>query len=171
MTLVTEGFEITITAIDNGGNTVVKTYICDPANVPDYATAQTARTSIVGAFEGVSDMEVTGTSLKEIQYEDAIVYPPSLVEAENKASLTLQVLGQNKKANAQIPAPKPTLFNGTVGPSANQINVTEPLLVTYIGNFGASGFFTISDGEKIDTAVNSSGIVKGKRISAKNNNG
>lgn len=171
MALVTEGFEVQVTLIDNGGNRVVKTYQCDPATVPDFATAQTARLSIRGALEGVSDMEVVGTRLTEIQYEDAIVYPASLVEAENKASLTCQILGQNKKANLKIPAPKATLFNGTSGEAANQIDVGDALLVTYVGNFGSAGYFLVSDGEKIDIAVNGSGIIKGKRISAKNNNG
>lgn len=171
MALVTEGYEVQITAIDNGGNRVVKTYQCDPVTVPDFATAQTARLSIRSAFEGVSDMEVVGTRLTEVQYENAIVYPASLVEAENKASLTCQILGQNKKANLKIPAPKSTLFNGDEGEAANVINVKEPLLITYVGNFGATGYFLVSDGEKIDVAVNTSGIVKGKRISAKNNNG
>lgn len=172
MTLVTEGFEITITAIDNGGNSSTLTYVCDPDVVTDYAGAVTARTEIVADFEGVSDLEIVGTSLKEVQYEDAIVYPASLVEAENKASLTCQVFGKNKKANLKIPAPKPTLFVGDEGPAANQVDVKDPALVLYVANFGqTAGKFTISDGEKIDDTVNTSGVIKGKRISAKNNNG
>lgn len=171
MALVTQGFVVTITAIDNGGNTVTKRYECDPATVPDFATAQTARTSIVTAFKGVSDLVVVSTLLEEKQYEDAIVYPTSLIEAENKASITLQLLGSNKKANHKIPAPKPTLFIGASGESANQIDVTDALLTTYFGNFLTAGYFTISDGEKVAADPNGNGIIVGKRISAKNNNG
>lgn len=171
MALVTEGFEIMITVADNGNNRGTYTFICDPANVPDFATAQTARTSIRTAFDALTQAVIVGTRLTEVQYEDAIVYPASLVELENKASITYQILGQNKKGNLKIPAPIPTLFIGSAGNAANQVNVVEPLLTTYVGNFFSAGYFTISDGEKIAQDPNGNGVIVGKRISAKNNNG
>lgn len=171
MALVTEGFEITITVADNGNNRGTYTYVCDPVTVPDFATAQTARTSIVGALDTLTQCIIVGTSLKEVQYENAIVYPASLVELENKASITYQILGQNKKGNLKIPAPIPSLFNGTAGAAANQVDVTNAALTTYVGNFFSAGYFTISDGEKIAQDPNTNGVIVGKRISAKNNNG
>jgi hypothetical protein len=171
MALVTEGFIVTVTLMDNGGNTSTLTFVCDPLTVTDFATAQTARLSIRSALEGVTDAEVIGTTLKEVQYEDDIQYPASGIENENKASITLQIFGKNKKANIKIPAPKPTLFVGASGDAANQIDVTDPLLTTYVGNFLTAGYFTISDGEKIAPTPNGNGIVVGKRITAKNNNG
>lgn len=171
MALVTEGFEVTVTVADNGNNRGTYTYVCDPTNVPDFATAQTARTSIVTALDTLTQCIIVGTSLKEVQYEDTIVYPASLVELENKASITYQILGQNKKGNLKIPAPIPALFNGTAGSAANQVDVTNAALTTYVGNFFSAGYFTISDGEKIAQDPNSNGVIVGKRISAKNNNG
>lgn len=171
MTLVTEGFEVQISVVDNGNNRGTYTFICDPANVPDFATAQTARTSIRSAFDALTQAVVVGTRLTEVQYEDAIVYPTSLVELENKASITYQILGKNKKGNLKIPAPIPALFQGDAGDAANQVDVTAPLLTTYMGNFFTAGYFTISDGEKVAQSPNSNGVLKGKRISAKNNNG
>lgn len=171
MALVTEGFEVTITVADNGANSGTYTFVCDPATVPDYATAQTARTSIRSAFDALTQCVVVGTSLKEIEYEDAIVYPSSGVELEDKASITYQILGQNKKGNLKVPSPIPALFNGDAGASANQVNVGAPLLTAYMGNFFTAGYFTISDGEKVAQDPNSNGVIVGKRISAKNNNG
>lgn len=171
MALQTQGFEVILSLIDNSGNKVTKTYQCNPATVTDLTTAQAARAALIAAMANVSDMELVGTRLTEIQYEDAIVYPASLVEAENKASLTCQILGQNKKANLKIPAPNPNIFVGLSGSAANQIDVTDPALIAYVALFDSTGEFLVSDGEQIDTTVNGSGIIVGKRISAKNNNG
>lgn len=171
MTLVTEGFEISITLMDNGGNKSTMQFVCDPANVTNYADAQTARTAMISALGGISQSVIVGTALKEIQYEDAIVYPASLVENENKASITLQILGKNKKANIRIPAPEPVIFNGLSGGGANQVDTTQALVTTLAGMFHATGYFLISDGEKVALSPNGNGVVVGKRISAKNNNG
>ena len=170
MALVTEGFEISVTVQDNGKGRSTLTYICDPLTVPDFATAQTARTAIVTALGNVTEGIIVGTSLKEIQYENAIVYPASNIEIENKASVSLQIEGKNKKANIRIPAVSPGLFNGLSGAAADQIDVGNAALIIYVGNFLPSGYFTISDGEKVATSP-ANGIIVGKRISAKNNNG
>ena len=77
----------------------------------------------------------------------------------------------HKKGNLKIPAPIPTLFVGSAGNSANQVNVVEPLLTAYMGNYFSSGYFTISDGDKVAQDPNGNGVIVGKRISAKNNNG
>jgi len=171
MALVTEGFEVMITVADNGDNRSTLTYVCDPVTVIDFATAQTARLSIVGALDTLTQSVIVGTRLTEVQYEDAIVLPASLVENENKASITYQIAGQNKKGNLKIPAPIPTLFVGTSGSSANQVNTQNAALTTYMGNFQAAGYFTISDGEKVSADPAPNGVIVGKRISAKNNNG
>ncbi len=171
MALVLEGFEVTISVVDNGGNKGTYTFVCDPATVPDFETAQTARTAIVTAFGTVTQCAIVGTSLKEIQYEDSIVYPPTGVELEDKASITYQILGKNKKGNFKIPSPIPSIFVGSAGEAANQVDVKNPALTTYAGNFGDTGYFVISDGEKISDNPNGNGLIVGKRISAKNNNG
>jgi len=171
MAIVTEGFEITVSVADNGGNVSTLTYVCDPVTVVDFATAQTAEISIRGALAAVTDSVVVGSSIKEKRYNNAIVLPATGVQNENKASVTLQIEGQNKKANMKIPAPKATLFNGTSGEAADQIDVTDALLTTYFGNFLPAGYFTLSDGEKVSTDPNGNGIIVGKRIHAKNNNG
>jgi len=171
MAIVTEGFEITVTVADNGGQRSTLTYVCDPLTVMDFTDAQTAEISIRTALQAVTDSIVVGSSIKEVRYNDAIVLPAAGVQNENKASVTLQILGQNKKANMKIPAPKPTLFVGTSGEAADQIDVTDALLTTYFGNFLTAGYFTLSDGEKVSTDPNGNGIIVGKRIHAKNNNG
>lgn len=171
MALVTEGFEVSVTLADNGGNRSTLRYVCDPANVTDFATAQTARLSIVTALGNISESTIVGTALVETQYEDAIVYPPANVENENKASITYQILGKNKKGNLKIPAPEPAIFVGSSEASANQVNTQNALVTAYMGNFQAAGYFLVSDGEKVAANPAPNGVIVGKRISAKNNNG
>ena len=171
MAVVSEGFEITLTVADTGDNRSTLTYPCDPAVVVDYAEAVLAKTALIAAYEGVSDAEIVGATIKEVYYENAIVLPAS-AQVEMKASITLQIFGQNKKANIKIPAPKATLFNGASGAAFNQIDVTDPALIIYVGKYWTgTGLFYISDGEKVATASPANGIVVGKRINAKNNNG
>jgi hypothetical protein len=139
--------------------------------VVDFATAQTAEISIRTALQNVTGSIVVGSSIKEIRYNDAIVLPAAGVQNENKASITLQILGQNKKANMKIPAPLQTLFVGLTDQAADQIDVLDPLLTAYFGNFLTAGYFTLSDGEKVAPDPNGNGIIVGKRVHAKNNNG
>lgn len=167
MTLVVEGFEITLTAADQGDNRVTKTFVCDPAVVTDLATAETARSGLATLWVSVSEAVIVGMSIKQIWYEDAIALPTGNVENENKASITAQILGQNKKANVRIPAPLIAIFNGTTGSAANQIQPGNLSLIAYLEQFTTGEPFYISDGEKLASGI----ALVGKRISAKNNNG
>ena len=172
MVLITEGFEVTCTVQDNGKGKSTLSYPLDPANVADFAAAQTARTAIVAALNGVTQGSIVGTTLKETQYENAIVFPASNVEIENKASITVQIRGKNKKANIRIPAVDPALFNGMSGAAADQIDVNNAALGAYVALYYPTAPVFISDGEHVDNQEpNNNGIVVGKRISAKNNNG
>lgn len=167
MALVVEGFEITLTAADQGDNRVTKTYVCDPSVVTDLTLAETARAALAAAWVNVSEAVIVGMTIKQIFFEDAITLPTGNVENENKASITSQILGKNKKANIKIPAPVIGLFNGATGAAANQVDVTDAALLVYLTQFTDTNPFLISDGEKLAQAQ----PLVGKRISAKNNNG
>lgn len=172
MALVTQGFEITVTVQDNGKGKSTLTYVCDPATVPDYATAQTARGAVVSALSDIIQGVIVGTTLKEVQYENAIVFPASNIEIENKASITVQINGQNRKANLTVPTVSPAIFNGASGASADQVDVTDLFLEAYVDLFRhTTGYFYVSRDLHVADSPNGNGIVVGKRISAKNNNG
>lgn len=167
MAIVSDGFEITLSAQDQGGNTVIKTYETDPAVVTDLATAELARAGLEAIWVTVSELVISGMSIKEKFTNDALVLPTGNVEAENKASITGQLAGTSDKANIKIPAPVIGLFNGATGPAANQIDVNDSALLTYTGQYIVGQPFMLSDGQKLASAV----ALVGKRISAKNNNG
>lgn len=170
MALVSTGFEITASLTDNGGNVSTLTYICDPAVVTDYTEALTARALLATNLNSVTDSTIGKMTIKEVFEEDAFVYPPALVENENKASITVALVGKAQKGNIQIPAPIDGMFIGTAGPTHNVVNTGNASLATYVSMFHPTGPFFISDGDKIATTPNN-GMLKGKRISAKNNNG
>lgn len=165
MALVLQGWELSITLADNGANNTTLSWLANTAVVTDYATAEAQRDFLITDLEAVTDSIIVGTRLSEVQYNNAVAYPVAGVENENKASVTYLIQGTNKKGNLQIPAPIIGIFVNTSGPSANIVNVAAPLLTAYCDNFRTTGGWFVSDGESLQT------ILKGKRISAKNNNG
>lgn len=168
MAIVSTGFVITLSAADQGGNIVNKTFYTDPAVVTDAATCETARAALATLWPTVSELVICGMGCKECFEEDSLTLPTGNVEAENKASITMQLNGTKNKGNIKIPAPVIGIFNGPTGAAANQVDVTDVALQTYLAQWiPATGPFTLSDGQK----AQSSTPLVGKRISAKNNNG
>ena len=172
MAFITQGFEVTLTIIDNGKGSSTLTYVCDPAVVTTFAEAQAARDAAVSALSDVTQGVISGTSVKELQFEDAIVFPASNIEIENKASISVALFASNKKGNIQLPTASPSIFVGVSGASADQVDVLDPFLETYVDQYrNTTGVFFISKNEKVADSPNGNGIIVGKRISAKNNNG
>lgn len=165
MAIVSAGFELSISLVDNGGNSTTLTWQANPAVVTDYATAQAQRDLLVTDLQAVSNSVIVGTRLAEVEYEDSVAYPVAGVENEDKASVTYLIQDTNKKGNLKIPAPVIGIFVNASGPSANVVDVADAALVAYTDNFRTTGGWLISDGESLQT------VLKGKRISAKNNNG
>lgn len=172
MAIITTGFEVTITLQDNGKGKSTLRYVCDPAVVTNFTEAQAARDAAVAALADVTQGVIVATSLSELQEEDAIVYPASNVEIENKGSITVQLFGTSRKGNITLPTISPAMFIGTSGEAADQIDVTNAFLEAYADLFRhTTGEFFIARDQKIADSPNGNGIVVGKRISAKNNNG
>lgn len=168
MALISDGFWLTFTVADNGDNRGTLEFQGDPAVLVDFATALLESIAMIADFQAISEGTITGYAVSERFFEDTLVLPASNVELENKASITYQIAGTNKKGNIKVPTPEPAtgvVFVSNIGASANQVNTGSTLLSAYFDNFRAGGGFLISDGEKAGT------ILVGKRISAKNNNG
>lgn len=165
MALVPKGFELSISLVDNGANTTTLSWEANTAVVTDFTIAQTQRDLLVADLVAITDAVISGTRLTEVEYEDSLAYPAAGVENENKASITYLIDGTTDKGNLQIPAPKIGVFVNPSGPSANVVDVGETIVTNYCDNFRVSGGWFVSDGQSLIT------VLKGKRISAKNNNG
>lgn len=165
MAIVTKGWELSISLVDNGGNITTLSWEANTAVVTDLATAQAARDALVTDLEAISNAVIIGTRLSEVQYEDSVAYPAAGIENEDKASISYLIQDTNKKGNLKIPAPVIGAFVNTSGPSANVVDVTATVVTNYCDNFRTTGGWYVSDGESLQT------VLKGKRISAKNNNG
>lgn len=165
MAIVTKGFELSITVADNGANESTLSWEMNPATTADFTAAQAGRDALMTDLAAITQSIIVGNRLTEVQYEDSVAYPVSGVENENKASVTYLITGTNEKGNLKIPAPVPDVFVAATGPSANVVNTASTQLINYTDNFRIVGQFMVSDGQFLQT------VLKGKRISAKNNNG
>lgn len=158
MALATDGYWLTVSLVDNGGNVSTLRYELTSA---DAATAVTDAATIIAALDAVTNAVISNYSWGERFAENAFAYPAAGIENEDKASVTVLLDGAGaKKANFKIPAPVIGVFMGATGPSANEVDVLDAALVTYGGIFEAGGEAYISDGETMDSMLN------GKRISA-----
>jgi len=165
MAIQTKGFELSISVTDNGGNISTMSWECNTTNVTTFAEAQAARDALMADLAALTDSVITGNRLTEVQYEDNIVYPSAGVENENKLSMSYLISGTNEIGNLKVPAPKIGAFVAASGPSANVCNVGATIVTDYVANFGTGGDFFVSDGQSLGS------LLRGKRVSAKNNNG
>lgn len=165
MAIVTAGYELSVTLADNGANQSTLSWEANSAVVTDFTIAQTQRDNLVTDLLAISDCIFISSRLAEVQYNDSIAYPVAGVEIENKASITYLIDGTKDKGNLKVPAPNQDIFVNPTGPSANVVDVGDPLVTNYCDNFRVTGGWFVSDGQSLIT------VLKGKRISAKNNNG
>jgi len=168
MALVSAGFELSVSAVDNGGGVVTKIFQLVAATA---AAAATDALALIGDYNGVTDLVISGYSIKEMFVEDALVLPTSLnAQKENVARLSLQLASNpTKKVTYEIPAPIEAMFVGAAGSGENYnvVNTSYALLTTFTENFEAvGGTATISDGEFLAATNN---VVKGRRVHKKTN--
>lgn len=173
MAIETIGFDVSMTVRDNGKGRSVLKYQLDSTYVADFAAAQVARSAIYDALDAMTDGVISNTALTERQFENALVLPASNIEIENKAKISLQLIGKTRPATVAIPAVVPSIFIGSSGASADQVDVLDSLVEAYADLYrdDATGYCTISDGDKIADSPNGNGVIIGKRTSSKNTNG
>lgn len=168
MAIVSNGFWLTVTLSDNGGNTGTQTFQGDPAILVDFATALTQSQGLVADLDALTDLVITGYNVQERFFEDSIALPPANIELENKARISYSIQDTNKKGTLDLSSPVTTpgvVWQAASGAAANQVAVSSTEIQNYFDNFRTTGGFLISDGEKANQ------VLVGKRISAKNNNG
>lgn len=163
MALVSNGFWLSVTLRDNGGNETTRRY--QLASV-DAVEAGTHSAAIIAALNAVTDAVIVSWFNYQSFVEDAFAYPGSGIEIENLALLDFDIVDHpEKSATLTIPAPAPAIFVATSGAGANIVNTAHAAVIAYAALFLTGGAALISDGEVAQS------LVSGKRIHRKSSRG
>lgn len=163
--LSAQNFGMTVTFVDNGGNTANREYMMKTA-VATYADAAAAAAGMIPLLNALTTAVIAQYRVYQVFEESAFALPPSGVQVEDNASLTFLLAGLgNKKANVNIPAPVPGIFVGTSGPTANVVDINDAAITAFVDQFIGAGDFRISDGEAVAR------ILSGKRIHKRSSRG
>lgn len=155
MAIVTDGFYIEMTVMDNNGDQTTRRFKMQAATQED---AETDGPAIVTAFLALTDAVLVSRSFGEVFVNDALAYPASGVENQNQALLDFIITDQpNKHATNSIPAAKPGIFVALTGPNASVVDLGDAAVVAWAAMFGPAGQLYLSDGETADS------LFKGKR--------
>lgn len=164
MALVSKGFRLSVTMVDNGGDTNVKIF---PLTATTFADAVTDSAAILIAYNAVTDCIVRDYSIQNVYANDALVLPAGGVETANTASVVVQIDGEPlKQAVISVPGPVAGMFMGASGDAANTIDTSDGALLTFISLFGPGGVCTLSDGEICENIP-----LSGKRVHRKTRRG
>jgi len=173
MALVKVGYTASIKLVDGGGNVA---HFRPGIVGADHATALANCQAVVAALDPMTDAIIGGYSVAEVWGEDTEEYGAVSSEVENIAEVVCRLDAVAAKFHTfRIPAPVLPLFQGTVGPDANDVNIANANLVTFIELFtdktgytvpGADAIALISDGEKVkpNNVIDTPVIKAGKRI-------
>lgn len=162
MALVSNGYKLSVTLVDNGANRSTLSYRLVAA---DEAAATAATATIIGHLQTLSVASIQSYTLGLTFVEDALTLPGLGVHVEDQALVVLQLNGDpTKRTTIRIPAPTAAMFVGASGPSADEVDVTHVPLQDYAGIYNVTGgIASISDGEfTVDNPR--AGVVSGKRI-------
>lgn len=145
MALVTAGFELSVTVVDQGNTPSVLTYDLRGA---DAATAATQTATVLAALDPRTKSAIAGYRLTEVFVEDALTLPTDGANNAEKASVSVLLSGAGKKlANVKIPAPADSLFAAATGRGYN--TVLESAITPYLDLYKVTGgVANLSDGEQ-----------------------
>lgn len=159
-------FGMTISFVDNGGNTVTREYMMktEIATYDDAAAAAAAMAPIVDALTGA---KISQYRVFQVFQETSFSLPVDAgVQVEDRASMTFLLSGAgSKKAAINVPAPVIGIFMASSGPGANIVDVNDAAVVAFAGQFLGAADFRISDGESTER------ILAGHRTHSRSNKG
>lgn len=145
MALVSRGFRLNVSMLDNAGNPTSLGFEMRDAT---YADVVTDVATVLTALGVVSGGEVGGYTISQVFEENALTFPSIGFQAEVSASITTFVEDAGtKKANFRIPMPVPAVFVSTIGAGANVVNTALQGVLDYHALFGSAGVANLSDGE------------------------
>lgn len=167
MALVSQKYNVSVTMLDNGGNSTTRTY---ESTGTTQAEAEAGALALIAALNAISDCLITNYAVNHVFGSDvALALPTSGVQIENQLELTVELTGVgSKKATLNVPSPVITAFQAVNGSGANQANLAATPVVNFVNLFKTSALtsgFKLSDGEFVDVAI------KGQRIHRKSRNG
>jgi hypothetical protein len=156
MALVSAGWSLSVTLLDNSGNDTTVNYQLRAASA---TLATTAAGVILTALGAVTGGAIGSYRLTETFVENSISFPTAAFQAEVSASITSLVADEgNKKANYRIPMPIAAVFVSTIGTGANLVNTANAAVLAYHALFASGGQAFLSDGE------DAGGLLGGVRV-------
>lgn len=148
MAIVSGGYRLSVTVMDNGGDQTTRTFDLTAA---DDATAATDSATVLAAFMALTDGVQVSHTLEHVFVNDAISFPASGVENQNQALLDFLLADDpTKHATKSIPAAKPGIFMSTSGPAAEIVDTADAAVIAFAALFLDAGEATLSDGESAD---------------------
>lgn len=163
MAFVSVGFQLSVTLIDTGGDSSVKTYDLRGADADEAATNAAA---FLTDLQAATLCVVTRYSISTVFAQDALVLPTSAGARNSMQAVVSGYIADNpsKRASAVIPGPVADVFVATSGPNSDIVDVADATVTAFMDNFKAAGTVFISDGEDLDV---NPGLVGYRRTTAR----
>jgi len=157
MALVSNGFQLSVSLVDYGGNQTSKLYEMTAA---DYATAITDLAIIMPALINMTDAVISAYSVSERYVENALSLPTTVNPVSVKAVMTAYINDAgDKKASFDVPSPRIGIFQAAVGAGADIVDTSDAAVLAYKALFDDGEQLFISDGESLG------GLIGGIRTS------
>jgi len=158
MALVSTGFQLSVTLVDQGKGKSTLRYDLTAA---DAAAAAVDTATILAALAAVTDAGIQSYTLGEV-YKDSAVNSGS-GQVENLAVITAKIDDADLKyAIVRIPAPKDGLFQAASGGGYDLVDPADADLVAYLQVWQTGNEALLSDGESL-VSPGTAGNVVGKR--------
>jgi len=158
MALVSAGFQLAVTLVDQGKGKSTLRYDLTAA---DAAAAATATAAILAALAAVTDAGIQSYTLGEV-FKDAAVGSGS-GQVENLAVITAKIDSVDLKyAVVKIPAPADGIFSAAAGAGYDIVDPADADLVAYLQVWQTGNQAYLSDGETL-VSPGTAGNVVGKR--------
>jgi hypothetical protein len=155
MTLISDGYGLSVVLKDTGGNPTTMAYDLTAATA---AAAETDALAIIAVLNPITDAEIVSYRVWHKFIEDSFSLPGA-AEVEKKASIIALIDGESEKTcNVKVPAPNVGIFQGAEGEAFNLVDIADTALLAYLLVFQTAGEATVSDGEVMGDPL------KGKRI-------
>lgn len=151
------GYFLTMTVQDRNLDTSTLTYELRGA---DEAAALTEVSTILAAFDAVSQAVVIGYNVQKRFWNDSIGIPAA-GEVQVKARVSYQLKDSPEKETFDIPAPKETIFYALTGKLNKVLDVSNAAVIAYADLFRSAGVAFISDGESLEY------LLEGRKVTAK----
>lgn len=168
MAFVDQGWKLTLSLVDAGGNPTTREFpLVATDDAGDLAAVIADVQTIVDAYTLATDAIITKQTVSKDTVNDSVTLPTTSVNVEENLQVSAKIVGiPNKSAVFEIPAPKIGMFLATSGPNRNNANFASGPLPAIVNLYKTGGQVYISDGEQITDQG-----IKGKRVHHKSTKG